>query len=50
LVWADTYFGTGTVDDILCHIRAIESKARILFFLKKKPFVFEEKTMIMCDF
>ncbi|KAL3583417.1 hypothetical protein D5086_014478 [Populus alba] len=23
---ADTYFGTGTVDDILCHIRAIESK------------------------
>ncbi|KAJ6367303.1 hypothetical protein OIU77_003622 [Salix suchowensis] len=23
---ADTYFGPGTVDDILCHIRAIESK------------------------
>lgn len=28
LTWTDTYFGPGTVDNIKCHIHAIESKAR----------------------
>jgi len=29
--YADTYFGPGTVENIKCHINAVESQARRLY-------------------